>query len=141
MSSRSERLQPAVEQARQKSEDALTELAAQQQRVVRAENQLQELERYRTEYAELGSTVLNVATLLNRQRFIARIDRAIVQQTTEIDRQHRQLDQVRSHWQFVHARESARSSVVKGHQERERRAEERLEQSEIDERMQHRRPR
>jgi flagellar protein FliJ len=141
MNSRSKRLQPAVDQARQKTEDALAKLATQQQQLARAEHQLGELERYRNEYAAAGEGAVSVSALLNRQQFIARIDQAIAQQTAEIGRQHRRLDQVRDHWQQAHARENALGSVVAQHQEHERRAEERREQAEIDDRMQHRRTR
>ena len=139
MSSRANRLQPAVEQAKQRSEDALVKLAAQQQSLARAEQQLSELRRYRQEYASTGDGALGVAALLNRQKFVERIDEAIVQQTAEISRQNRQLEQVRDSWQQAHARESALDSVIAQHREQERRAEDRHEQTEIDERFQHRR--
>lgn len=141
MNPRSQRLQPAVDQAHQKTEDALAKLATLQQQLAKAEHQLGELERYRNEYAAAGEGAVSVSALLNRQQFIARIDQAIAQQAAEIDRQHRRLDQMRDHWKQAHARESALGSVVAQHQEHERRAEERREQAEIDERMQHRRPR
>lgn len=141
MSSRAKQLEPAVEQARQRSEDALVKLAAQQQLLGRAEHQLSELQRYRQEYAATGAGALSVAALLNRQTFIERIDQAIVQQTAEIARQARQLEQVRDHWKQTHARESALDSVVAQHREQARRAEDRQEQAEVDERMQYRRPR
>ncbi len=139
MSSRTKRLEPAVEQARQRSEDALAQLAAQQQALARAEHQLSELQRYRLEYAATGDGAQSVPALLNRQQFIARIDQAIVQQEAEILRQGHQLTRVRDHWQQAHARESALDSVVAQHRERERRAEDRHEQAEVDERMQYRR--
>lgn len=139
MNSRSERLQPAVDQAHQQTEDALAKLATQQQQLAKAEHQLGELERYRNEYAAAGEGAVSVSALLNRQQFIARIDQAIAQQVAEIERQRRRLNQVRDHWKQVHARESALGSVVAQHQEHERRAEERREQAEVDERMQHRR--
>lgn len=141
MSSRAKQLQPAVDQAHQRSEDALVRLAAQQQLLARAEHQLSELRRYRQEYATTGATALSVTALLNRQTFIERIDQAIVQQTVEIARQARQLEQARAHWKQTHARESALDSVVATHRELERRAEDRQEQAEVDERMQHRRSR
>lgn len=141
MSSRATRLQPAVEQARQRSEDALVKLASQQQLLARAEQQLGELQRYRQEYAETGDGALSVTALLNRQKFVERIDQAIMQQTAEVGRQNRQLEQVRDCWQQAHARESALDSVVAQHHEQERRAEDRHEQAEVDERMQYRRPR
>jgi flagellar FliJ protein len=139
MNSRARQLQPAVEQARQRSEDALLKLATQQQLLAKAEHQLGELRRYRQEYAERSAGALSVAALLNQQTFIERIDQAIVQQTAEIARQTRQLEQVRDQWRRSHARESALDSVVAQHLEHERRAEDRYEQAEVDERMQHRR--
>ncbi|MFK2878581.1 flagellar export protein FliJ [Rhodanobacter hydrolyticus] len=141
MTPRSERLQPAADQARQKTEDALAKFAAQQQALAKAEHQLGELERYRREYADAGAGAVSVGALLNRQQFVARIDQAIAQQASEVSRQHRRLEQMREHWKKAHARESALGSVIAQHQEYERRAEDRREQAEIDERMQHRRPR
>ena len=141
MNSRAQQLQPAVEQARQRSEDALAQLATQQQLLARAEHQLSELQRYRQEYAAAGDGAQSVAALLNRQQFVERIDRAIVQQEAEVARQTRQLAQVRDHWRRAHARESALDSVVAQHREEERRAADRHEQAEVDERMQYRRQR
>lgn len=141
MNSRAKRLQPAADQAHQRTEDALAHLASEQQRLAKAEQQLGELEQYRREYAAAGAGAQSVTALLNRQQFVARIDQAIAQQTVAVERQQHRLDQVRADWRSAHARESALDSVIAQHTEHERRAEERREQSEIDERMQHRRPR
>ena len=139
MSSRATRLQPAVDQAKQRSENALTQFASQQQVLAKAEQQLSELHRYRDEYASLGGSASNVTAMLNRQSFVQRIDQAIVQQSAEIVRHQRQLERARDQWKHNHARECALDSVVAQHLESERRAEERQEQSEIDERFQYRR--
>jgi flagellar export protein FliJ len=141
MNSRAGQLQPAVEQAHDRSEDALAELAQQQQLLAAGEHQLGELKRYRLEYADAGDGSQTVGALLNRQGFVERIDQAIVQQTRDITRLERQLERAREHWRQAHARESALSSVVQQYHERERQAEDRQEQAEIDERMQYRRPR
>lgn len=141
MSSRAEPLRPAVDQARQRSEDALAQMATHQQRLAKAEQQLLELRRYRLEYAGGGEGPLSVSALLNRQSFVDRIDQAIVQQTAEIGRLQRQFEQVRAHWHRAHARESALGSVVERYVEEERRAADRHEQAEMDERMQYRRTR
>jgi flagellar FliJ protein len=141
MNSRTKQLEPAVEQARQRSEDALAQLATQQQALARAEHQLSELQRYRLEYATAGDGAQSVTALLNRQKFVERIDQAIVQQEAEVARQNRQLAQVRDHWRRAHARESALVSVVAQHREEERRTADRHEQAEVDERMQYRRQR
>lgn len=141
MSKRADRLQPAADQAKQRSEDAVLKLAEQQQRLAKAERQLMELRGYRQEYANPPSAGgLTATALMNRQQFVERIDRAIAQQTIEIERQRRLLDQVRSQWRDAHAREAALDNVIDRYREQERKAEERHEQSEIDERMQHRRP-
>lgn len=139
MNSRAVKLQPAVDQAKQRSEDALSQLAAQQQLLSRAEHQLSELRHYREEYATGSDARLSVSVMLNRQTFIQRIDQAIGQQNVEITRQQRRLQQARDQWKHSHARESALGSVVAQHLERERRAEERHEQAEMDERFQNRR--
>ena len=81
MNSRSKRLQPAVDQAHQQTEDAMAKLATQQQQLAKAEHQLDELERYRAEYAAAGEGAVSVSALLNRQQFVARIDQAIAQQS------------------------------------------------------------
>ena len=133
-------LQPAVDQAHDRCEDALAQLAQQQQALAAGEHQLGELQRYRQEYAEAGDGSQTVGALLNRQGFVERIDQAIVQQTRDLTRLERQLEQAREHWRQAHARESALSSVVQQQLERERQDEDRQEQSEVDERMQYRRP-
>jgi flagellar FliJ protein len=141
VSQRADRLQPAVDQAKNRSEDAVLQLADQQQRLAKAERQLAELRGYRQEYAlESGAGGLTASALINRQQFVDRIDRAIVQQSTEIERQQRLLEHARAQWRAAHAREAALGSVVDRYREQERQSEDRREQSEIDERMQHRRP-
>ncbi|MEI7035944.1 flagellar export protein FliJ [Fulvimonas yonginensis] len=141
MNKRADRLQPAADQARQRSEDAVLRLAEQQQRLARAERQLAELRGYRQEYANAaGVGGLTASALINRQQFVERIDRAIAQQTLEIERQHRLLEQARAQWRDAHAREAALDNVIDRYREQERKAEERHEQNQIDERMQHRRP-
>ncbi|MDE2247438.1 MAG: flagellar export protein FliJ [Pseudomonadota bacterium] len=141
MSSRAEPLQPAVEQARQRSEDALTQMASQQQRLAKAEQQLVELHRYRTEYAAGSNGAQSVSAMLNRQNFVERIDQAIAQQNGEIARLQRQVEQVRARWRQAHARESALETVVDRYLEEERKAADRYEQEQVDERSQYRRPR
>jgi len=141
MSKRADRLQPAADQAKQRSEDAVLKLADQQQRLAKAERQLAELRGYRQEYANpAGASGLTVSALLNRQQFVERIDRAIAQQTLEIERQHRLLEQARAQWRDAHAREAALDSVIDRYREQDRKAEDRYEQNQIDERMQYRRP-
>ncbi|RDI97734.1 flagellar export protein FliJ [Dyella solisilvae] len=139
MSSRANRLQPAADLARERQEQAMQKLAEQQQRMAKAEQQLVELERYREEYSQTAGGV-SVAVLLNRRQFVERIDQVIGQQRIEVARQQRHLDHMRGQWREAHAREQALGSVIDRYREQERKSEERREQNEIDERMQHRRP-
>ena len=137
MPSRSDRLQPAVDQAQRRQKDALQRLADHQQKLAHAEQQLEELQRYRREYS-LGDGGLTVSALLNRQQFVDRIDQAIVQQTKLVERLQRQLDGTRERWLQAHARENALDSVVERLRKQESQREQRLEQAEVDERMQYR---
>jgi flagellar FliJ protein len=139
VSSRAVQLQPAIEQAHSRSEDALAQLARHQQALAAAELQLSELHRYRSEYANASSVSQSVGALLNRQGFVERIDQAIVQQGRDIARLARALEQSREAWRQAHAREAALGSVVEQCLERERQAGDRQEQAEVDERMQYRR--
>lgn len=139
MKSRANRLQPAADLARERQEAAMQKLAEHQQRVAKAEQQLAELERYRLEYADTSGGV-SVSALLNRRQFVERIDQVIAQQAVEVARLNRQLDQARGQWRDAHARERALGSVIDTYREQERKSEDRREQAEIDERMQHRRP-
>jgi flagellar protein FliJ len=137
MTSRSDRLQPAVEQAQKRQKDALQRLAEQQQKLAHAEQQLEELQRYRRDYS-LGDGGMTVSALLNRQQFVERIDQAIVQQANLVERLRRQLEAARQRWLQAHARENALDSVVERFRTQEEQREQRLEQAEVDERMQHR---
>jgi len=137
MPSRSDRLQPAVDQAQRRQKDALERLADHQQKLAHAEQQLEELQRYRRDYS-LADGGLTVSALLNRQQFVDRIDQAIVQQAKLIERLQRQLEGARERWLQAHARENALDSVVERLRQQESQREQRLEQAEVDERMQHR---
>lgn len=140
MRSRADRLQPAVDLAHDRRDEAMQRLAEQQQKLARAEHQLEELKRYRHDYASAQASGTSVQALLNLQQFIDRIDQAIAQQVAEVQRQQRHLEHARGHWREAHAREKALDSVVTRYREAERKAEDRREQSDVDERMQYRRP-
>ncbi len=135
---RSERLQPAVDQAERREQEALQRLVEQQQRLTHVQQQLDELQRYREEYS-LSNGGLTVSALLNRQQFVERIDQAMAQQGREVERQQRLTEATRLQWLQAHAREKALDSVVGRYRTLEQQSEQRQEQAEIDERMQQRR--
>jgi flagellar protein FliJ len=138
MTARSARLQPAVDQAQRREQDALQRLAEQQRRMAYVQQQLDDLERYRREYS-LSAGGLTVSALLNRQQFVDRIDQAIVQQKREVERQRRVMESARVQWLQTHARERALDSVVERFRVQEQQSEQRQEQAEMDERSQYRR--
>jgi flagellar protein FliJ len=138
MPSRADRLQPVVDLAAEKAEEATRMLATQQRAVADAEQQLVELRRYRNEYAEMPSGI-GVAELLNRQQFLQKIDMAIVQQLGEVQRRERALERARTDWSEARGRAKALDSVTTKYREQERKSQDRREQEQADERSQYRR--
>lgn len=138
MVSRADRLQPVVELAEEKAEDAVRVLATQQRALADAEHQLVELRKYRNEYAEMPDGI-GISALLNRQQFLLKIDMAIVQQLGEVQRREQALEHARLLWTDARGRAKALDSVTTKYREQERKSEDRREQSQADERSQYRR--
>ncbi|TCV94156.1 flagellar FliJ protein [Luteibacter rhizovicinus] len=138
MSSRADRLQPVVDLAADKADEATRSLAEHQRQVAAAEAQLVELRRYRNEYATMPDG-LGVAALLNRQQFLLRIDSAIVQQMGEVQRREIALTRAQNDWADARGRAKALDAVTTKYREQERKQEARREQEQADERSQHRR--
>ncbi|HEY4293914.1 flagellar export protein FliJ [Luteibacter sp.] len=139
MPSRADRLQPVVDLAAEKAKDATRALATQQRALADAEHQLVELRRYRNEYAEMPSGI-GVGALLNRQQFLLKIDMAIVQQLSEVQRRESALDRARKDWTDARGRAKALDTVTTKYREQERKTQDRREQEQADERSQYRRP-
>jgi flagellar FliJ protein len=138
MPSRADRLQPVVDLAEEKAEDAVRVLAVQQQALADAEHQLVELRKYRNEYAEMPDGI-GITALLNRQQFLQKIDMAIVQQLGEVQRREQALEHARRLWTDARGRAKALDSVTTKYREQERKSEDRREQAQADERSQYRR--
>jgi flagellar FliJ protein len=138
MPSRADRLQPVVDLAEEKVENAVRVLATQQRALADAEHQLVELRKYRNEYAEMPDGI-GVAALLNRQQFLQKIDMAIVQQLGEVQRREQALDHAQRLWSDARGRAKALDSVTTKYREQERKSEDRREQAQADERSQYRR--
>ena len=139
MPSRADRLQPVVDIAAEKAEDATRALATHQRALADAEQQLVELRRYRNEYAVMPDGI-GVGALLNRQQFLQKIDMAIVQQLGEVQRRERALERARQDWTHARGRAKALDSVTTKYREQERKSQDRREQEQADERSQYRRP-
>lgn len=137
MSSRAERLKPAVDVAHQRSETAVAHLADHQQHLARAEQQLSTLKTYRRDYSlSPADGALTANQLINRHRFVEHLDQAIVKQSRQIEQQQTQTQQAQQQWRTAHARESALTQVVDRYQLEAQHTDERRQQNDIDERSQ-----
>jgi flagellar FliJ protein len=117
-------------------------LAGIERRVAEAEAKLHELERYRTEYdkqfAQRAGGGIGVTALRDYQAFLSRLAEAIKQQQAVVKRAESERDAERLRWQEAAKRAKALGHVVEQWQTEERRASDRREQRESDERAQRR---
>jgi flagellar FliJ protein len=138
MTSRAERLQPVVDLAVKREKEAAVHMAELRSQLAAAEQQLTDLRTYREDYGVIP-TGSNVAGLVNRQHFLQRIDTAIVQQMSEVVRRQHALVLAQGKWMEVRGRAKALDSVTSRYREDERKAEDRRDQAQADERSQYRR--
>jgi flagellar FliJ protein len=117
-------------------------LATIERRVAEAEAKLQELERYRGDYdkqfAQRAGGGIGVTALRDYQAFLSRLSDAIKQQHAVVKRAQSERDAERLRWQEAAKRAKALGHVVEQWQSEERRASDRREQHESDERAQRR---
>jgi flagellar FliJ protein len=115
-------------------------LAGCERRVDETEAKLAELESYRSGYvrdfATRAESGMNGASVRDYQAFLARLDEALRQQTQAVLRARAQRDAELHGWQGAAQRAEAVGHMVKRFQTEERRAFERFEQLESDERSQ-----
>jgi flagellar export protein FliJ len=119
-----------------------TGLATIERKVADAEAKLQELERYRSDYdkqfAQRAGVGIGATSLRDYQVFLARLSEAIRQQQAVVKRAQSERDAERHRWQEAAKRAKALGHVVEQWQTEERRASDRREQRESDERAQRR---
>jgi flagellar FliJ protein len=133
---RLEKVTRVAEIAEQRAEVATQKLAERVRGVSSGEAQLAELNRFRNEYAYAGDPQVAIAELINRHRFLGRVDEAIAFQVSEVQRQQRQLAIEQQNYGRVRAKSRALDTAVRRIGAHEARRHERLEQSQIDERFQ-----
>ena len=141
MKRRSDRLQRVTDLAEQRTEEAAQQVAERNRDLEQARQQLEELKRFRDDYARPPTAhgSISATALMNRQQFLHRIDQAMVQQRATIQRLTHQAEKARHEWLQLRSRSAALDGVTQRYRDQESRAEDRLEQAAIDERMQHRR--
>jgi flagellar FliJ protein len=136
---RLEKISRVAEIAEKRAEGATFKLAERVRGVASGEAQLTELHRFRNEYASVpgdGDAPLQIAELINRHRFLGRVDEAIAFQRAEIERQQRLLAQEQVACGRVRAKARALDNAVRRIGDDETRRRERFEQSQLDERAQ-----
>ena len=136
---RLEKFSRVAEIAERRAEVATTKLAERVRGVASGEAQLSELHRFRSEYARVpdqGDASLQIAELVNRHRFLGRVDEAIAFQRAEVERQQRLLAQEQVACGRVRAKARAIDNAVRRIGNDEMRKQDRFEQSQLDERAQ-----
>jgi len=113
-----------------------------ERKVAEAEAKLQELERYRGDYdkqfVQRAGRGIGATDLRDYQAFLGRLSEAIRQQQAVVKRAQSERDAERQRWQEAAKRAKALGHVVEQWQTEERRASDRREQRETDERAQRR---
>lgn len=137
---RADRLQPVQNLADDAERRLAQRLGALEKAQRDAENKLGDLERYAGEYQrQYTGRVANgmsVTELRDYQAFLARLNEAIRQQRAIVQRARQECDVERGRWQDAARRVKALDHVAGQWREQERRAADKREQNEIDERAQ-----
>jgi flagellar protein FliJ len=138
--SRATRLQPVQNLADDAERKAALRVAAAERNQRDAETKLADLERYANDYQQqyTGRVAggIGVTELRDYQAFLARLGEAIRQQRAIVSRARHECDAERLRWQEAAKRSKALDHVADKWRDEERRAADRTEQREIDERAQ-----
>ncbi len=139
---RAKRMKPVQNLFDDKERRMALGLATSERKVAEAEGKLQELERYRGDYdkqfAQRAGRGIGATDLRDYQVFLARLSEAIRQQQAVVKRAQSERDAERQRWQEAAKHAKAVGHVVEQWQTEERRASDRREQRESDERGQRR---
>ena len=137
---RAKRLQPVQKVIDEVERRCAEQLSASESRVAAMENKLQELERYRADYqrayTDRVSSGISSAGLRDYQLFLARLAEAIRMQTQAVTAARAERDQERGRWQESARRSQAIEHVVENWRAEDRRAADRRDQRDSDERAQ-----
>src|SRR5262245_29849518 len=137
---RAKRLQPVQHLVDDNERRLAQSVGAFERRVAETEKKLSELERYRGEYekqfSQRAGVGMGVSSLRDYQAFLAKLNEAIRQQQTVVQRARTERDAERIRWQDAAKRAKALGHVVEQWQTEERRTLDQREQRESDERAQ-----
>jgi flagellar protein FliJ len=141
---RSEKLKPAARVAESREHDAARALGVSQRRLTELETKLEELYRYRDEYAERlarSNGSLDAGQLADFRAFLTRLNEAIAYQEARVHEARQEHEQSRGQWAFSRRKVDALGKVIARFVEEERHDEDRREQRDLDDRAQRRKAR
>ncbi len=133
---RSERMQPIKELARHRERDAGSIVSAAQQTLQEREQQLEQLKRYREEYASgSGSQVgaVDGMRLQNYRAFVQRLNDTISQQEQAVRVAREDYESKRDAWRVRRVEAQTLDRAIEKMRGQERRTEDRREQHSMDE--------
>jgi flagellar FliJ protein len=137
---RAQRLQPVQKLVDENERRVAQSLAALERRLSDAETKLAELQRYRQEYeTQFGARAglgIGATELRDYQAFLARLSEAVRQQNSLVQRARIERDLERTRWQEAATRAKAVDHVIERWHDEDRRALDRRDQRESDERAQ-----
>ncbi|MHC1480542.1 flagellar export protein FliJ [Frateuria aurantia] len=115
MKGRSERIKQLVELARRRVDHSARRLGEHHQRQQQAVNVKDELTKFRSLYGEQRNRpglVMSAGAMWNNHQFLNRIDQALQQQETDLERQTQQAAKLRQQWLLARQRASALQLVA-----------------------------
>lgn len=135
---RSKRMQSVAEVTANRERDAARRLGEAQKRAQAAEQRFQELLAYRDDYTQqfANGGSLTTARLQDYRIFLERLNQAVEQQQSLLERANQDCEVLRRRWMEIHTRTQALDKVVSRYRDEERSDSERREQKESDQRTQ-----
>jgi flagellar FliJ protein len=137
---KSKRLEPVARIAESREQRAAAELARIRQRLEEQEARLKELLAYRDDYArrfeQAGRNGIDAGRMADYRRILIQLGEAIAFQEQRLTALRRDCEQLRRRWSDTHTRTAALDKAIERFRGEERRADDRREQGESDERAQ-----
>ncbi len=133
---RTRKLAPVVDHVEKLEQDALKAVAFSQQRLQQQNERLEQLIRYRDEYANRhndGPVTYGAVQLREFQRFLAQLDDTIEQQREVVRLAEREVEFKRQKWKLTRTRSDAMHKMIDRISEQERRQLQQREQKAMDE--------
>lgn len=137
---KSDRLQPVQRLSESREQDAAKALGDSNRAVSEQEQRLADLESYREEYAryyqQRGEAGVTAAKLMELQRFLHNLNKAIEQQQQVVAMAREHSEQSKQQWNTARGKRQALGKVAERYREEEQRNAARQEQKENDEHAQ-----